>query len=409
MKRRQFLQVGLGALGMAALPLRLEQAAAASPARKRCIFLFMAGGPCALDTFDPKPDLPNASAALASSVAGIELGARLPQLAERAHHLAIVRSLASGEGNHQRARHLMLTGHASAAGVEHPAFGALVASERQASALPGFIEIGEPGPGPGFLGPAQAPFQVPDARRGAENLAPAGGLAAARVADREQLWRSLERDFARQHDDSVVTAHRTAHERAIALARAAEAAAFDIDVEPLEVRSRYGDNKFGRGCLMARRLIEAGATFVTVTQSGWDTHTDHQARTQPLLGELDLGFSALLDDLSARGQLESTLLVWAGEFGRTPHLNARGGRDHYPKVTPLVLAGGGVRGGIALGATTADGSNVVGSPASVADVYASVAASLGIDGDRRRMSRAGRPISAVDSGQVLPELFAPRG
>jgi Protein of unknown function (DUF1501) len=181
--------------------------------------------------------------------------------------------------------------------------------------------------------------------------------------------------------------------------------AFDLDKEPDAVRRSYGDGKFGLGCLMARRLVEAGVPFIEVVLPGWDTHQKNLERVKLLAAELDRGMSALLGDLASRGLLDSTLVVWAGDFGRTPTINENGGRDHYPQVTPVVLAGGGVRGGQVIGSTDAGCTKVVQGSATVGDLYASIAHALGLDPDETRMSPAGRPIPTVENGSVIPHLF----
>lgn len=377
-----------------------------TPARA-VILLYMTGGPSQLDTFDPKPGIDGAGGlgAIDTAVPGLQLSELLPALAKRADRLAVLRSIVSNEGNHERARHLMHTGYAPAGGVEHPAFGAVLASERSKGALPGYVSIAGPGAGAGFLGAGHAPFVVGDPRQKVRNLTQPPFVDDAGFDRRVALWRSLEDGFAAQHAGTVVSNQRAVAERAIAMMKAAERVAFDLEQEPEPTRALYGDQRFGQGCLMARRLVEAGVPFVEVGLGNWDTHTDNVARVKPLCAELDRGMSALLDDLAQRGLLETTLIVWAGDFGRTPWLNAAGGRDHYPGVTPVVLAGGGIRGGQVIGATDPLGNEVIDRRLTVPDLFASVAHALGLDPDRVRTSRAGRPVKTVDNGAVIDGLF----
>jgi hypothetical protein len=375
---------------------------------RACILLYMAGGPSQIDTFDPKPGAEGAAGmrAIATDVAGIRVGELLPKLARHAGRMAIIRSIVSAEGNHARAVHLMHTGYAPGGGVQHPAFGAIVGAERGGGPLPGYVAIGGPGADAGFLGAAYSPFAVLAPTKPVRNLHRFRDLDAGRFDHRLALRRELDGDFATAHASAVVDGQLAINERAVAMMNAAKVAAFELDGEPPAVRGTYGETDFGIGCLMARRLVEAGVPFVEVTLKGWDTHVDHHNRIRPLCQELDQGMSALLADLAARGRLDSTLVVWAGDFGRTPEISARGGRDHYPQVTPAVLAGGGIRGGQVIGATDDHGRAVVEAQLAVPDLFASICAALGLDPDRSRMSPEGRPLTTVDRGKRIDGLFA---
>ncbi len=423
MLRREFIQLVLGSsatLGVGAVgcggrstakpfaPGTSNQPRAAKRKTARaCIFLYMAGGPSQLDTFDPKPGTANAAGtkALATSVAGLQLGEGLSRLAAQAKHLAVLRSISSKEGSHARARYLMHTGYTPAGGIRHPAFGAITAASLGKGPLPSYVSVGGPGADAGFLGAAHAPFPVFNPQRPLRNLERARFVDQPRFDERVRLWRELETDFANSHDVPQVRNQRAVGERALAMMKASQLAAFDLSKEPASAKAAYGTSKFGLGCLMARRLVEVGVPFVQVTLNGWDTHTDHATRIKPLCRDLDAGMSALIADLAQRGLLESTLVVWTGDFGRTPRISPRGGRDHYPKVTPAVLAGGGVRGGQVIGQTDKTGESIVGSAVSVPDVYRSIAHTLGIDPDTERTSRAGRPIATVDGGTIISSLF----
>jgi Protein of unknown function (DUF1501) len=383
--------------------------AAVGPGRARaCILLYMVGGPSQLDTFDPKPGTDSAAGlgAIATTVDGVRFGELLPGVARQARRLAVIRSISSSEGNHVRAVHLMHTGYTPGGGVQHPAFGALVSAERSRGPLPGYVAIGGPGADGGFLGAAHSPFAVLAPSRPVRNLHRFRGLDQERFAERLELRRQLDRDFAAAHASPIVAGQRAVNERAVAMMNASQVAAFELEREHASTRRTYGESDFGLGCLMARRLVEAGVPFVEVMHKGWDTHFDHQNRIRPLCAELDRAMSALLADLAARGLLDSTLVVWTGDFGRTPEISARGGRDHYPKVTPAVLAGGGVRGGQVIGATDGRGVEVVERSLSVPDLFASICAALGLDPRRSRMSPEGRPLTTVDGGSQIKELFA---
>ena len=407
--RRSFFQLGLGALAGLALSRR---AGAATPKRPRsCILLYMEGGPSQIDTWDPKPGRPTGGEfkAIGTKVAGLQVSEHLPLLAARAHALAVVRSVTSKEGNHQRARHLMHTGYPPQGGVQHPALGAIVGEIRGAGGkeLPAYVSVAGPGEDAGFLSPALSPFIVQKPAQGVKFLAHAGGIDDARFAERLGLWRGLEDGFAAAHPDAaLVSGQRALGEQAVAMMGAHATAAFKIEEEPQGLRDAYGDSDIGAGCLMARRLVEAGVPFVEVTQKGWDTHKDNFTTVKQLSTHLDQAMSSLLDDLARRGLLESTLVLWMGYFGRTPRINANAGRDHFPQASSVVFAGGGVRGGQVLGATDADGIEIRDRPVTVPDLFRTIAKLLGVDPDVVRVAPSGRPIKTVDGGQLVNELLA---
>lgn len=412
--RRHLLHLGLGALASALTSTVVHPTAraASSTARrggraKACILLFMHGGASQLDTFDPKPGRPTAGgvSTIPTALPGVRVSEHLPGVAARMDRVALVRSLTAREGNHDRARHLMHTGYPPQGGAQHPAFGAWVAEARPAGPLPGYVAIDAPGQGPGLLGASRAPFVVQDPRRPVRNLEPTHMVAQPRRDQRAVLWRSLQDGFQHAHPSSPATEHRAVVEQALHMMSSSAVQAFDLEREPAALRERYGDSSFGQGCLMARRLVQAGVPFVEVGLRGWDTHEDNYDRVRRLCGPLDTGLSALLDDLSATGLLEQTLVVWMGDFGRTPRLNARGGRDHYPAVSNVLLAGGGIEGGQVLGATDDDGYEITRRPVTVPDLLRTMAMALATDPDDTRMSPSGRPISMVDGGTVIDELL----
>jgi hypothetical protein len=410
--RRTFLQLGAaGAAGAAAgTGLLSARANPKPPPARACIYLYLAGGPSHIDTFDPKPGRPTGGAfrPIATSVNGLQICEHLPRLAERMKRMALIRSLTAKEGNHDRARHLMHTGYAPAGGADHPSFGSIVAETRAgvASGLPGYVAIGGPGEDSGFLSSAFSPFPVKNPLRPVRHLAPARGLEGERFERRLSLWRQLEQGFTGSRGSSYVQSRRQVAEQALTLMQSAGARAFQVEEEPENVKEAYGASEFGAGCLMARRLVEAGVPFVEVTLPGWDTHEDNFNRVKTLCGTLDLGLSALLDDLDGRGLLSSTLLVCAGDFGRTPRINERGGRDHHPACSSVLLAGGGLRAGEVVGSTDADGAQVSARPVTVPDLYRTIAHQLGLDPDQSRTSPAGRPIKTVDGGAVVSELVS---
>jgi uncharacterized protein (DUF1501 family) len=227
----------------------------------------------------------------------------------------------------------------------------------------------------------------------------------ARFGARLELWRALQAGFAAQHPGALVDGQRAVGEEAVALMRAPGAAAFDLSGEPEAVKRAYGDTPFGAGCLMARRLVAEGVPFVEVLLKGWDTHDNNFERVKDLSATLDQAAGALIDDLAGRGLLSSTLVIWMGDFGRTPVINERAGRDHFPAASNVVLGGGGVKGGQVIGATSPNGDEITERPVTVPDLYRSVAFAMGLDADRTRFAPSGRPIKTVDGGAVITELF----
>jgi hypothetical protein len=410
--RRQILGAGsmLGASLPAALAARAFGATPGArnpkPARA-CVLLYMAGGPSHIDTFDPKPGRATGGQfkAIATSVDGIRISEHLPRLAERMSHLALVRSLTSKEGNHDRARHLMHCGYPPQGGVDHPAFGSIVSELRAAEGMPGYVAIGGPGEDSGFLSAVHSPFPVRNAGKPVRYLAPAKGLDDTRLDRRLELRRALDQRFEAGRGGEYARGQRAVADHAVALMRSSGAAAFDLAREPDAAKEAYGHGDFGLGCLMARRLVEAGVPFVEVTLGGWDTHEDNFPRVKALCETLDRGASALLDDLGARGLLDSTLVVWLGDFGRTPRINEKGGRDHFPECSAAFVAGGGVRGGQAIGTSDKDGAEVRDRPVTVPDLYRTIAYALDIDADKVRYAPSGRPIRTVDGGARIAELL----
>lgn len=421
--RRAVLKFGLGAtLSLSSWAGGAKASTAPGGGRARsCVLLYMEGGPSQLDTFDPKPGRPTGGPfkAIATTVPGVRISEHLPRLARQMKRLALIRSLTSKEGNHDRARHLMHTGYPPQGGVDHPAFGSLVAEARrrqrsapsaattahQGGELPGYVSIGGPGEDAGFLGAAFSPFPVLNPEKPTRNINLSRGIDEARFASRLDLWRALQSDFAAEHPGALVTGQREVGEAAVALMHAPGVAAFDLATEPETVKRAYGATPFGSGCLMARRLVMQGVPFVEVMLRGWDTHQDNFPRVMDLSAVLDQAMSALLDDLAARGLLDSTLVLWMGDFGRTPRINERGGRDHFPTATSIVLAGGGVRGGHVIGSTGPGGEEITDRPVTVPDLYRSVAWAMNLDPDKTRFAPSGRPIKTVDGGTRIDELF----
>jgi uncharacterized protein (DUF1501 family) len=412
--RRRFVRLGLGGLaGLLAGRWMQPGVAPAQPivaGAKACIVLWMNGGPSHIDTFDPKPSSQSAGPfkAIPTSAPGIQICEHLPLVAAQAHHLAICRSMTSREGSHQRAQQLAHTGYIPNPTVDHPSLGAWVSAELGggASDLPHFVSLGGPSTGPGFLGLSHGPFVVPEPGRPPLNIAYGPGVDATRFDRRRAALEWLEDSFAKDTGGALVSERKVVYGKAVRMMQSPKLSAFDISTEPAAVKASYGDTPFGRGCLTARRLVEAGVRFVEVVLDGWDTHRDNFSRTKALMGALDPAMSSLVRELAERGLLDKTLVVWMGEFGRTPRIGGDEGRDHHPAAWTAVLAGGGIRGGIAHGQTDAEGGKVVDKPVSLADLFATLSVRMGMDPQKMLPTPGGRPIAITDGGVPVRGLMA---
>jgi hypothetical protein len=439
--RRDWLRWSIAGIAGCSVSGWLERLAADTanhPQRRRsCILLWMHGGPSQMDTFDLKPGTANGGPfkEIATSAPGLKISEHLPKIAQFGDRMAIIRSMHTREGDHERATYYLRTGYLPQGPIQYPPLGSLVSKEigRDNAALPNFVSIApfrafrNNAFGPGFLGPRYAPLivgeSVPRPDQAGPNVEQAlkvkdldlpdqvtGPEAAARV----DLLQELERDFLTRRPGVAAHGHQTAYDRAVRLMKSEAARAFSLEEEKPALRDAYGRNLFGQGCLLARRLVERGVPFVEVTLGGvnggafgWDTHNNNFERVKQLSEVLDSAWAALMRDLKERGLLDSTLIIWMGEFGRTPTINQGAGRDHFPTAWSTVLAGGGIKGGGAAGRTSKDGSAVEERPVSAQDFLATVCEALGIDPLKQNQSNVGRPIRIVDKcAKPIKEIIA---
>lgn len=406
-----------------------QLARAAAGARQRsCILLWMNGGPSQLDTFDLKPGHKNGGPykEIATAVPGIKISEHLPGLSAHAKEMAIIRSMSSKEGDHGQATHMMLTGYREQEAVRYPELGSIISKElgKPDNELPNFVSISPfrfSNAGSGFLGPQYAPLVVTGdsadplarANMSVENLLPPKGGDPKSLQARFELLDFVQSEFSSRYRGESVTSHRANYERAVRMVKSQAKAAFKLEDESAKLRDAYGRNRFGQGCLLARRLVERDVPFVEVTLSAapanWDTHSNNFELVKQLSEVLDPAWSTLITDLKERGLLETTLIVWMGEFGRTPTINPQNGRDHFPVAWSTVLAGGGVKGGQVWGNTGASGMQVEDRPVSVPDFLATICGALGIDHTKENITEEGRPIPIVDRGhKPVVELLAKR-
>jgi hypothetical protein len=442
LSRRDWLTLaaaGVVSYSMSGWMERLAAAAAADPQRKRsCILLWMNGGPSQMDTFDLKPGHSNGGPfkEIDTAVPGVKIGEHLPKLAKHTDKLAIVRSMSTKEADHGRATYQMHTGRPPGGPIQYPALGALVAKEleRDDATLPGFVSIApfrffnQAAYSPGFLGAPYAPLIVGENVNGfpgqpgqgnlddalkVQDLDLSAGVDSKRGASRVRLLEEMEDDFVADRPGAASLSHRTAYKKAVTMMRSEAVKAFDLSAEPAPLRDAYGRNLFGQGCLLARRLVERGVPFVEVTLAnvagtpGWDAHQQNFESVKKLCEVLDPAWATLMSDLKDRGLLDTTTVVWMGEFGRTPKINGAQGRDHWAVSWSAVLGGGGVRGGQVLGKTSDDGMEVAERPVSTQDFLGTVGMALGLDIKKQNPSNVGRPIRFVDpTAEPIKEVVA---
>jgi hypothetical protein len=408
--RRDFLQTsaaGLataGTLGLSDLPtLRAEQL---KHTGRAMILLWMQGGPSQFETFDPKPGTPNGgpTTAIDTSVAGIQVAQDWSRTAQVMNEIALLRSMTNKEGEHQRATYQMHTGYVPTGTLRHPSVGAALAKELSDKTcdLPPVVSIG-PTVGSGFLGVDYEPFVVQAPGELPGNVM--GRVKGPRFNRRLDLLNRLEDEFAAKGAEAQVAEHKQLYNKTRRMVLSENLKAFEFANESDETKQLYGDSPFGKGCLLARRLVEAGVRFIEVRSNGWDTHQDNFKTVTKLAGPVDRGMAGLITDLKQRGLLDSTLVVWMGEFGRTPKINPRTGRDHFPRAFNALMAGGGVRGGQVYGASSADGQQVKDNPVTVQDLFATMCKSLRVDPSTENFSPIGRPLKIVDGGRAIESLF----
>jgi len=376
--------------------------------RKSAILLWMGGGPSTMDIWDLKPGSRNGGEFRPISTSGdVQISEHMPMMARNMDKMAIVRSMSTREADHDRGRYYMHTGYAPNPNIEYPSYGSVIAHELSAQRpeleVPPFVAVGGDSVGPGFLGMGWAPFSV-SSNGQVRNLDL--NMDVNRMTARKLALMQLENQYLQNENRGLaVQEHLQVIDKTFKLMSSPQMAAFKIADETPAVRERYGDNGFGNGCLMARRLVEVGVPFVEVSLGGWDNHQDIFPTLRDRLPVLDRAMSALVEDLDQRGLLQDTAIIWMGEFSRTPNINGNAGRDHWARSWSTVVGGAGIKGGIAVGKTNADGTEVETEPYSSEDLMASVCQALGISLETTFTSRSGRPMKIANSGRIIRDLF----
>ncbi|MDV6033688.1 MAG: DUF1501 domain-containing protein [Phycisphaera sp. RhM] len=423
--RRGFLAAGaLGGIGLSLPELLMRQAMAeqkhydfVEAKAKSVIHVYLPGGMAQQESFDPKPYSPleyRGEMRTIKTNTGEVFGEAVPQLAKRADKFSVIRSMTHGEAAHERGTHNMFTGYKPSPALRYPSFGAVVSHEYgPRNNLPPYVcipNVPNEFAGTGYLpssyggfalgsDPAQSGFKVRD-------LDLAGGVDADRFMRRKEALAAVNKQFVSATAADNVGAMNTFYERAYSLLDTPAAKeAFDIDKEDAKVRDRYGRNQAGQRLLMARRLVEAGTRLVTLTYGGWDMHSNITNGFKSQMPALDTALAALFDDLTDRGMMDETLVMVSSEFGRTPKINNDAGRDHWPKVFSVLMAGGGIKGGMVYGASDSTAAEPEDNPVSPADLATTMYRLLGIVADKELMAPGDRPIEIVDGGKLIEPLM----
>ncbi len=414
MTRRHFMQHTAGASAMLGSSLALGNslrlhADELKRNHKSAILLWMGGGPSTIDLWDLKPNAATGGPFKAISTSGdMQICEHLPEVAKQMHNLSIVRSMSTREADHARGRYYMHTGFVPNPNIEHPSYGSVISHELMANRsdldIPPFISVGGASEGPGFLGMAWSPFSVSSDGR-IRNMEM--GIDDARMVQRMKTLQLIEGGFIGQRRGPAAEDHMKILKKTYDLMTSDQMDAFKVDSEPQTAKDRYGDNAFGRGCLMARRLVEAGVPFVEVDLGGWDNHAGiHNILSTQRLPTLDKAMSALVEDLEQRELIKDTVVIWMGEFGRTPTINGNAGRDHWARSWSVVVGGGALKGGLAVGETDAEGRQVITEPYSAEDLMATVCKGLGISLETTYQSKNGRPMKIANGGKLIRELVS---
>ncbi|MEM8955149.1 MAG: DUF1501 domain-containing protein [Verrucomicrobiota bacterium] len=424
--RRQFMADAASKfLGVGLLPMSASSLLGASnqsrftpnrpKAAKNVIFLNMTGGMTHLDTFDPKEakDVMGKTEPIATNVDGIRLGHYFEKLAGHADKLAIINSMHTTQGAHAQGQYVLQRSYAPRGTIVHPTLGSWVLrlSGKRNSTIPGYVQIGDRGnkSSSGFFGPTYSAVPIGDPDQGIADINLPSGVSEQEFQERLDLAASVNKTFSDTYDLDAVKEYENLYDDAVRLMRAEDLKAFDITQEPESVRKEYGESKFGRACLLARRLIEHDVRFVSVKKGGWDMHYDCFGNLEEKVPDLDQSFSALLTDLDRRGLLEETVVMLGTEFGRTPVIRTEpsknNGRDHFPRAYSCVLAGGGIKGGQKYGSTDKKGMYVESNEVTPPMLNATVAYALGLPLDRTIHSPSKRPFEVSDGAKAITALF----
>jgi len=373
---------------------------------KNLIFLQMLGGMTHIDTFDPKEGETKGPTDPIKTNAGFQLGGTMKKLAEQADKFSLIRSMASKTGVHAAGQYVIRTGYEMRGTIKHPALGAWAQHFKGAShkTLPSSVCVNrQPNNGNGFFPASFSPLPILDPDAGLQNSTP--DVPSETLNKRLALLDKLDSGFRQRFQTTSVKSYTEFYQNTVAIMSSDDLKAFSIADEPADLREKYGMNKFGQGCLLARRLIEKGVRCIEVASNGWDMHLNIGDALKDRGAEMDQGVAALLEDLKQRGMLDSTIVVVCSEFGRGPKINGNGGRDHHPKVFSTLLAGGGIKGGFIYGASDKGGFEVADKGVTIQDFLSTIGWAMGM-GKEVVMSPSNRPFTVGDKGKPVMEMFA---
>lgn len=400
MKRRQFITT-LAASTYGLKTLDAKDAPIASKA-KNVIYICLDGGMSHIDTFDPKDDkdVMGDTTKISTNVDGIELGNRLPKLAEVVDKMSIIRSTTSKTGAHEQAQYLNRTSYRQIGSIVHPSLGSWVAhlQERERD-IPDYVLISGSSahPNSGFLPKVKSPLPIVD---------PQGGLRNSKVDNKLEERMRILRELNSSLKAPLASEYNQFYDNTVRFLKSKDLELFDLTKESSDIRAKYGDTKLGQGCLLAKRLIKGDIKFIEINNGGWDTHVDNFTKLDNKLKEVDDALSALVLDLASEGLLDSTLIALVTEFGRTPNINVNDGRDHHPQCYSTVLIGAGVKGGYIAGETNKTASKVTKDPYTISDINATIAHLLGIKTDEEKISPSGRPFKVANKGNIIKDIIA---
>ncbi|MBW3542052.1 MAG: DUF1501 domain-containing protein [Planctomycetes bacterium] len=379
-----------------------------APKAEHVILFWNGGGMTHLDTWDPKPGRPTQGEfePIDTSVPGIQIGEIFPETAKQMHRAALIRSVAGTQGAHGQATYNLQTSYISTPNIQHPGIGSVVVHEKQhVGDLPAYISISGQAPRATYLGQRCEAYFVPAPGERDPYLAFPEGIAQTRGNRRLEILERYNNRFGKGKSDAKLASTQTSIDDAVRLMRSPALEAFELDTVPTTVMNRYGDTPFGRGAILAKRLVEKGVRFVQVNRGGFDTHSNNFPAMRNHGAVMDPALASLIEDLAESGLLEKTLVIMLSEFGRTPQVNMNAGRDHWASCFSCFLAGGGVKGGTVIGASDEDGYKPADRPVKVADLHATFCHALGIDPDKEVLTPLQRPMKLVDNGQPVLELF----
>ncbi len=406
--------LGVGAVLGAQAGLFGASPPAKIPTARSVIFLYMAGGMTHLDTLDPKPEnkeVMGETSAISTSADGIQLGHWLPETAKQMHKASLVRSLNTNQGAHQQATYLLHTSYQKRGTIIHPTLGSWITKKRGQinPTLPANVQInsGSDILGAGYLEKKYGPLPIGNPNAGIQNVKKAGYVGQELYNERLNISKSFNSNFLKDFPQKGVRAYTDLYDDAIKLMKSRDLDAFDLTKESQETRDAYGDDNFGQGCLLARRLVESGVRFVKVQYGGWDMHNDVFGNMENKGAVLDKALSKLLSDLDMRGLLSETMVVLCSEFGRSPEVKAgRIGRDHHPSAFSALLAGGGIKGGYVHGKSDERAHYIEEGGVGMVDLNATIAHAMGLNINKTEYSPSGRPFKVAHDGQIIKEILS---